>query len=389
MQVRPLALALVAGALAATACGDDADDPTGPDDPPTDEIVATLVADGLAAPVHVAAPPGESGLWVVEQAGTIRIVREGAVLPAPFLDISAKVSSGGEQGLLSIAFDPQYATNGRFYVDYTGVDGATVVERYTVTADPNVADPGSAELILTVPQPAANHNGGHLLFGPDDMLYISMGDGGGIGDPSGNGQDTGTLLGKILRIDVRGDAPYAIPADNPFDGTGDARAEIWAYGLRNPWRMAFDEPTGLLYVADVGEDEFEEVNVVNATAPGLNYGWSVTEGTQCFRAPTCDTSGFVEPVHVYDHAGGRCSITGGAVYRGDAMPTVRGHYFFADLCAAGVSSLRVVGGAATDLRSRDVGAVGSVTSFGTDGDGELLLTSIEGGIYRLGPPPAP
>lgn len=389
MHMRCAAMAVVAGALMGTACGDDDETPTGTDDPLPTQIVATPVAEGLQAPVHVAAPPGEHGLWVVEQAGVIRVVREGVVLPTPFLDISGKVTSGGEQGLLSIAFDPGYAANGRFYVDYTGAEGATFVERYTVSADPNVADPASAELILTVPQPAANHNGGHLLFGPDDMLYIAMGDGGGIGDPSGNAQDTGTLLGKILRIDVSGDAPYTIPSDNPFDGTADARAEIWAYGLRNPWRMAFDEPSGLLYIADVGEDEFEEVNAVNASAPGLNFGWSVVEGTGCFRAPTCEADEFVQPVHVYDHTGGRCSVTGGAVYRGAAMPALRGHYFFADLCAAGLQTLRVMGGAASEVRAWDIGAIGSVTSFGTDGAGELLLTSIEGGIYRLGHPAAP
>lgn len=389
MDMRIVARTLVIGALLTAACGDDDEAPSGPDDPTPPQIVATPVAVGLEAPVHVAAPPGEDGIWVVEQAGVIRIVRDGAVLPTPFLDISAKVTAGGEQGLLSIAFDPAYAANGRFYVDYTGADGATFVERYTVSADPNVADATSAELILTVPQPAANHNGGHLLFGPDDMLYISMGDGGGVGDPSGNGQDVGTLLGKILRIDVSGDAPYTIPPGNPFDGTAGTRAEIWAYGLRNPWRMAFDEPTGLLFIADVGEDEFEEVNAVNASAPGLNYGWSVVEGTQCFRVPTCDAGDVVQPVHVYDHTGGRCSVTGGVVYRGDAMPTLRGHYFFADLCVDGLHTLRVAGGAATDLREWDIGAIGNITSFGTDGDGELLVASIEGGIYKLGHPPTP
>ncbi|HET8771559.1 MAG TPA: PQQ-dependent sugar dehydrogenase [Gemmatimonadaceae bacterium] len=389
MNMRCAALTLVAGAFVGTACGGDDETPSGPDDSLPTQIVATPVAEGFQAPVHVAAPPGEDALWVVEQAGVIRVVRDGAVLPTPFLDISGKVTSGGEQGLLSIAFDPAYAANGRFYVDYTGADGATFVERYSVSADPNVADPSSAALILTVPQPAANHNGGHLLFGPDDMLYISMGDGGGIGDPSGTAQDTGTLLGKILRLDVSGEAPYTIPPDNPFDGTTGARAEIWAYGLRNPWRMAFDEPSGLLYIADVGEGEFEEVNAVNASAPGLNFGWSVVEGTQCFRAPTCDAGDFVQPVHVYAHTGGRCSVTGGSVYRGALMPAMRGHYFFADLCAPGLHTLRVVGGVAADLREWDIGAIGSVTSFGTDGAGELLLTSIEGGIYRLGPPVTP
>lgn len=389
MNVRLSTLALAAGVVLAMACGDADEDPTGPDEPPDTALTATLVVDGLVQPVHLTTPPGADGLFVVEQAGRIRIIRDGALLPTPFLDITSKVTSGGEQGLLSLAFDPQYATNGRFYVDYTGAADATFIERYTVTADPDIADPASVELILTVPQPAENHNGGHLLFGPDGMLYIGMGDGGGVGDPDGNGQDTGTLLGKVLRIDVSGEAPYTIPAGNPFDGSGAERAEIWAYGLRNPWRLAFDEPTGLLYITDVGEDEFEEVNVVNADAAGLNFGWNVAEGPGCFAAASCDLDGFVAPVHFYDHGGGRCSITGGSVYRGAAMPAMRGHYFFADLCADGLHSLRVVGGEATEHMQWDVGAIGNVSSFGTDDAGELYVTSLSGGIYRLGVAPAP
>lgn len=348
----------------------------------TPGLVATVVASGLSSPLHLTAPASDPRLFVVEKPGRIRVVENGQLHATPFLDISNLVSTGSEQGLLSLTFHPQYAANGYFYVNYTDTSGNTRVVRYTVSADPNVADAASAKLILTVAQPASNHNGGHVLFGPDGMLYIAMGDGGGGGDPFRNGQDTATLLGALLRIDVdRGD-PYAIPADNPLVGQPGARAEIWAYGLRNPWRIAFDRVTNLLYIADVGQSAWEEVSVASAATGGLNYGWNIMEGQHCFGGGACNSSGLVLPVLEYDHSVG-CSITGGYVYRGSAMPAVQGHYFYSDFCSGFLRSFVYANGVATDAREWEVGILGRVLSFGVDGAGELYVLSQNGNVYRL------
>lgn len=348
----------------------------------TPGLVGTVVASGFSSPLHLTAPASDPRLFVVEKPGRIRIVENGQLHATPFLDISNLVSTGSEQGLLSLTFHPQYAANGYFYVNYTDTSGNTRVVRYTVSADPNVADAASAKLILTVAQPASNHNGGHVLFGPDGMLYIAMGDGGGGGDPFRNGQDTATLLGALLRIDVdRGD-PYAIPADNPLVGQPGARAEIWAYGLRNPWRIAFDRATNLLYIADVGQSAWEEVSVASAATGGLNYGWNIMEGQHCFGGGACNSSGLVLPVLEYDHSVG-CSITGGYVYRGSAMPAVQGHYFYSDFCSGFLRSFVYANGVATDAREWEVGILGRVLSFGVDGAGELYVLSQNGNVYRL------
>lgn len=344
-------------------------------------LATTVVASGLSSPLHLTAPASDPRLFVVEKPGRVRIVENGQLHATPFLDISNLVSTGSEQGLLSLAFHPQYAANGYFYVNYTDTGGNTRVVRYAVSADPNVADATSAKLILTVAQPASNHNGGHILFGPDGMLYIAMGDGGGGGDPFSNGQDTGTLHGALLRIDVDNGDPYAIPADNPLVGQVGARTEIWAYGLRNPWRIAFDRATNLLYIADVGQSAWEEVNVTSAAAGGLNYGWNIMEGRQCFNAGACNSNGLVLPVVEYDHGTG-CSITGGHVYRGSAMPAARGHYFYSDFCAGFLRSFFYAGGA-TDEREWEVGSLGRVLSFGEDAAGELYVLSQNGNVYRL------
>ncbi|MHB1296924.1 MAG: PQQ-dependent sugar dehydrogenase [Gemmatimonadaceae bacterium] len=377
---RYLAVLVLAIALGATACSNDDDGP--PAGPPAGtEVKVEAVTTTLTAPAHLTAPSGDPRLFVVELGGMIRVIENGIVRPTPFLDISAKVSTGGERGLLSMAFDPQYVQNGRFYVNYTDANGDTRVERYlTSGADPAVADPASASLVLAVPQPGANHNGGHILFGPDGMLYIAMGDGGAN---AGTAQDLGSLLGKLLRIDVRGATGYVIPADNPFVGNASARAETWAYGLRNPWRISFDEGNRL-YIADVGENAEEEVNIENATTGGLNYGWPRMEGSKCFQPAVCDMTGLVLPKHTYAHGSGRCSITGGSVYRGDAMPALRGHYFFADFCADGLESFRLVGGAVRERRTWDIGAIGNIVSFGTGSDRELYVITRSGGVYRLG-----
>jgi glucose/arabinose dehydrogenase len=362
------------------------DDPGGTVDPPGGgEIRLTEVAAGLSGPVFLTAPRPDARLFVVEQPGRIRVVENGALLPTPFLDITDRVSSGGERGLLSVAFHPSYASNGFLYVDYTDRNGDTRIERYRVSADRNRADPASAKLILQVAQPFPNHNGGLVAFGPDGKLYVGMGDGGSGGDPLGHGQNRATLLGDILRIDVDAGDPYAVPADNPFVGQAGARGEIWATGVRNPWRFAFDREAGLLYLADVGQNALEEVNVVPAASAGLNFGWNVMEGSRCFNpAEGCGRTGLVVPVLEYGHAEG-CSVTGGYVYRGSRIPALRGHYFYADYCQGWIRSFRHQGGQALDRREWTLGDVDNVLSFGEDAAGELYVLSSNGRVYRIDP----
>jgi glucose/arabinose dehydrogenase len=341
-----------------------------------------FVTSGLSSPVFLTQPLNDGRIFVVEQPGRIRIVRDGVLQTSPFLDISSRVAFGGERGLLSVAFDPQYASNHFFYVDFTTQPNGDIrIERFTST-NADVADPASSKLIITVPhseQP--NHNGGLLSFGPDGMLYAGLGDGGGGGDPFRNGQNPNALLASLLRLDVDHGDPYAIPADNPFaSGVGGAH-EIWAKGLRNPWRYAFDPPTGLLYIADVGQDAHEEVDVEPATAGGLNYGWNITEGLSCYNATSCARTGLTAPILGYPHTSGACSITGGYVYRGSAIPAIVGHYFYSDYCAGFLRSFRYSNGAAVD--SKDWGlAMGNVTSFGVDMAGELYVIAGDG-ISRI------
>lgn len=362
--------------------------------PGADAVRLEEVASGLENPLYLTAPVGDSRLFIIEQPGRIRVIENGNLLPTPFLDITDRISSGGERGLLSVAFHPDYASNGFFFVNYTDRNGDTRVERYSVSTDPNRADPASAKLILGVEQPFANHNGGLIVFGPDDMLYIGMGDGGSGGDPRGNGQNRGTLLGAMLRIDVDGGDPYAIPLDNPFVGVPGARPEIWAYGLRNPWRFAFDNEAGDLYVADVGQTEWEEVNVVPASEAGMNYGWNIMEGTHCYESSTCDRQGLTLPVLEYGHqtevalADGTqhptgCSVTGGYVYRGSQIPELRGTYFYADFCEGWIRGFRYEDGEATEPRGWDFGDIGNILSFGEDAEGELYVLSANGRVYRV------
>jgi hypothetical protein len=366
-------------ALAAAACSDNG---TGPP-ASVSGLRAVEIVDGLDSPVHLTAPAGDTRLFVVEQPGVIRIIREGALLPTPFLNIAHLVSSGGERGLFSMAFDPDYATTGFFWVNYTGADGNTRIERYQVSADPDVADAASATLVLGVDQPHANHNGGQIAFGPDGMLYIGMGDGGSAGDPDNHGQTRSTLLGALLRIDVR-TAPYVIPPDNPFVGSTDARPEIWAYGLRNPWRFSFDPEDATLYIADVGQSEWEELNAVQASAAAVNYGWRIMEGRHCFATSSCDQTGLTLPVHEYSHSEG-CSVTGGYVSRGPSLAALAGHYFYSDFCAGFLRSFRLSGGVATDHAAWAVGDLGQVLSFGEDSGGELYVLSRNGRVYRIEP----
>ena len=322
-------------------------------------------------PLALAQPPGDDRLFVAEQAGIVRIVRNGVIDPVPFLDLSARVNWLGEQGLLGIAFHPDYSRNGWFYVSFNDLGADSRIERYTVSSDPDVIDPASMQLVLAQEQPFLNHNGGQILFGPDGMLYIFFGDGGG--DQHVNSQDLGTLLGKILRLDVTSATPYAIPTGNPFRNQAGRRGEIWAYGVRNPWRNAFDRVGGHLYVADVGAGGLEEVNAVRWNQPGVNYGWSRVEGTRCLIPPeNCDRTGITFPVVEYAHDQG-CSITGGFVYRGRAIPGLRGHYLYSDFCTGFLRSFRLVNGEATEHRTWDIGPLSAVFSFGEDAAGELYI----------------
>ena len=346
------------------------------------------VAAGLSVPLYLTAPPGDARLFIVEKTGGIRIVKEQVLLEQPFLDLSAQVSTGGEQGLLGLAFDPEYAANGQFLVHYTDLAGNTVLSRFQVSADPDRADAASEQAVLTVPQPFSNHNGGQIAFGPDGFLYLGLGDGGSSGDPDNRGQDLSDLLGSLLRIDVRSADPYTVPADNPFAGQPNAHGEVWSYGLRNPWRFSFDRANGDLYIADVGQSQWEEIDVSTAAdgrGRGLNYGWSIMEGSHCFRGPGCDQTGLALPVLEYSHRQG-CSVTGGYVYRGTAIPTLQGHYFYADYCQGWVRSFRFAEGQVTDETSwPSLTPGGSVVSFGEDAAGELYVLEAGGRVSRIIP----
>jgi len=345
-------------------------------------IGAEEVARGFDNPVYLTAPPGDARLFVVEQPGRIRIIDNGRLVARPFLDITGKVGYGGERGLLSVAFHPLYSTNGFLFVNYTDRKGDTHVERYTVSADRNVVDPATAKLILAIDQPYSNHNGGLVMFGPDGMLYVGMGDGGSQRDPHNNGQNPNALLGKLLRINVdRGD-PYSVPSGNPF-ASGGGKGEIWAVGLRNPWRFSFDKPTGLLYIGDVGQDKYEEVNIAPANRAGVNYGWSAMDGPDCFKSSACNKSQFQQPALTYTHDSGNCSIIGGFVYRGRAIPEVVGQYFYSDYCNSWVRSLSYANDRVTAYHQWIDGGLGSIVSFGEDSQGELYMCSSNGRVYRI------
>ncbi|MDH4033746.1 MAG: PQQ-dependent sugar dehydrogenase, partial [candidate division Zixibacteria bacterium] len=358
-------------------------------------LTTQLVAFGFNQPVFLCAAPGDTTrLFVVEQRGRIRIIKNGSLLSTPFLDIDAYVrSSGSEQGLLGMAFHPDYAVNGYFYVNYTSEpNGDTRVARFQVSADPDLADDSSQSTLLTLDQPYSNHNAGMLAFSPiDGYLYIGLGDGGSGGDPSNLAQDSTYLLGKMLRIDVDGGSPYAIPPSNPWYGHPTVRNEIWAFGLRNPWRYGFDRLTGDLYIADVGQGEWEEIDFQSmSSSGGENYGWRLKEGTHCYHPSVNCEDGvtLVEPVYEYSHSGGNCSITGGYVYRGCAIPDLQGAYFFADYCSGRVWSFRYDGATVSDFtdRTAEVGqSPWTIASFGEDARGELYIVNHSGAIYKIVP----
>ena len=389
LPTRCLVAVLLLASLA-VACGGGEDAGTGTSPPPSaagtepaptgepPPLTATEVADFDQA-LGLITRAGDHALYVVEKGGRIEALRNGRVVAAPVLDVSSLVSTGGEQGLLGAAFSPG---GDHLYVDYTDVNGDTRVVEYAFEGGRAV--PASARLLLAVDQPYANHNGGHLAFGPGGFLYIAMGDGGSGGDPHGNAQRLDTLLGKILRIDPRPSSgrPYTVPADNPFVGRQGARGEIWAYGLRNPWRFSFDAATGALWIGDVGQGEREEVSAAAADSRGgENYGWNRYEGTRPYAGG--GTEGLVAPVYDYARSEGNCAVTGGYVYRGGRIAGLRGRYLFADFCRGEVLTLVPGPGG---MEARRLGPqVEALASFGEDQDGELYALSLTSGLYRLDP----
>lgn len=366
-------------------------------------LTTVRVASGLPwVPTDLSSPPRDfARLFVATKGGTIRIVKNGVLLPTPFIDLQSIVQTqNGEQGLLGIAFHPNYAVNRQFYVYYTrNPDGWFVVARYVATqANPDIADPSSASIVITVQRSttAGNHNGGAIEFGADGNLYFATGDG-GIWECAS--QNTLSLLGKLCRIDVDRGVPYAIPASNPFVGNPAFRPEIWAYGLRNPWRFTVDRLTGDIHIADVGGVLEEEINYQPAGVGGQNYGWTVMEGNACVTsgpcpptAPPCGSPTYQRPIHTYTHANGDCSITGGYVYRGCAVPALRGTYFYSDWCSGRIWALRHTGGAVTSVvdRTAELAPAGglridNVTSFGEDANGEVYLCDMDGEVYKIVP----
>jgi glucose/arabinose dehydrogenase len=355
-----------------TACAAEAADP---------QLVLRPIATGLNQPLAIT-NAGDARLFITLQVGEV-VIRDAAgnILPEPFLDLRNKVSCCGEQGLLSIAFHPHYKENGFFYADYTDRNGDTVIARYSVLpGNPNRADEASETILLTIAQPFDNHNGGQLQFGPDGYLYIGMGDGGSANDPGNRGQTLSVLLGKLLRIDVDHGSPYAIPATNPFVNTAGARGEIWAYGLRNPWRFSFDRVTGDLWIGDVGQSAWEEVDLQPAgSAGGQNYGWRKMEGKHCFNPSTnCQDGSLILPILEYSHSDG-CSITGGYRYRGSRLTQLKGTYFYADYCEGTIwGATQLVNGSWTSRVLLDTNML--ISTFGEDVNGELYLADLPNGI---------
>ncbi len=342
------------------------------------------VVTGFQNPVYLTHAKDQSGrLFVVEQRGVVWSVESGVINPVPFLNISQQVlGNTSEKGFLGLAFHPNYAQNGYVFGHYSNLAGDTVISRWTVSADPNIADPASEKVIFQLPQPFVNHNGGELSFGPDGYLYLGLGDGGGGGDPLGHGQNANSLFGAILRIDVNVAGTYAIPTTNPYAQGGGA-PEVWATGLRNPWRFSFDRATGNLFVADVGQNEYEEVSLIPAGVGGLNLGWNVLEGSHCYQgAGKCDPAPYLAPIAEYDHSLG-CSVTGGYVYRGIESPSLYGTYLYSDYCTGTIWGLREV--APGSLQTTTLAESGLfVSSFGEDEAGEVYVVDYVGGaVYKI------
>lgn len=371
----------------------DCDNDTIPDECESFTPASHLVASGLDHPVQVTSPANDSRLFIVERTGRIKILSNGSVLATPFLNLSPLVSTGPANGLLSMAFDPAYASNGRFFVAYTDTSGMLVVARYTVSSNANVADPTSATILKTIGPASSIRSGGQIAFGPDGYLYVGVGDGGVSNDPLNHAQDTGSLRGKILRLDVNAPPNY-IPPDNPFVEPGLPLDEIWSLGVRDPWRFSFDRETGELYIADRGQTAHDEVNIQSYQGSGgENYGWRCTEGTTCtgLTGCTCNGPALTPPQFVRSRQGGECGITGGFVYRGCSLPNFQGAYFYADACTSGVRSFRFSGGQVTDHQDwtadlvPNQGSMTSIVSFGEDAAGELYIVDSGGSIFRIVP----
>ncbi|BFP57536.1 MULTISPECIES: PQQ-dependent sugar dehydrogenase [unclassified Streptomyces] len=364
-------LCLVTSLALATA---SADEPAAPVQPVNASLTEVAKAQGPSAG---AAGPDDT-LWIAERAGTVRVL-DGSGLGAPVLDISDETTTDGERGLLGVAFDKTFA---HFYISFTDLEGTSTIDEFAV--EDGQLQPNTRRTVLTQTQPYANHNGGDIKFGPDGYLYIAFGDGGSGGDPHGNGQKLDTLLGKLLRIDPSGAEPYAIPADNPFVADANAKDEIWSYGLRNPWRFSFDAGTGDLLIGDVGQSDWEEIDWAPADSTGgENYGWSSMEGTHPFRGGT-EPANHVPPVHEYDRTGLGCSVTGGYVYRGEALPDLQGSYVFSDYCDGTLRTLQMADGEVTGVGDLGVSA-GEVISFAEGGDGELYVLGSNGTVSRVDP----
>jgi glucose/arabinose dehydrogenase len=331
---------------------------------------------------------GSGRLFVVEQTGRIRVIKNGVLLPAPFISFVGEVSQGSEQGLLGLAFHPNYETNGKFYINATEPDGDTVINEYRVSSNPDVATRVGGRRILTIDQPYANHNGGHLAFGPDGMLYIGMGDGGSSGDPGNRAQNLDSLLGKMLRIDVNGTSSgkaYRIPSTNPYVGKA-GRDEVWSRGLRNPWSFSFDRVDGTLWIGDVGQNRYEEIDrsASPSLGKGANYGWRIVEGRHCYRPSTgCKMTGTILPVVEYSHSQG-CSVTGGYVYRGTAIPALAGLYVFGDYCSGTIWTIPRTAGATTP-KAQLMDTSYNISGFGEDESGELYVVDHGGTLYRFEP----
>jgi glucose/arabinose dehydrogenase len=364
--------------------------------PTSATIALTPVASGLARPVFItSANDGTGRMFIVEQGGKILVLKNGNVLSTPLLNITGSVSKGGEQGLLGLAVHPSYATNRKFYVNYTSLHGNTIIREYkTSVANPDVVEAGSGRTVLVVYQPYDNHNGGMLAFGPDGYLYIGTGDGGGAGDPGRRAQSIDSLLGKILRINVNGTTStraYRIPTSNPYVGRSGLN-EIWQRGLRNPWRFSFDRKTGTMWIGDVGQNKYEEVdravNTSTGAGRGYNWGWSTMEGFHCYRPSSgCSKSGRRLPLDEYSHASnGRCSVTGGYVYRGTAIPALVGYYVYGDFCSGEIFTNKANADApAPTIRLRDEDSGRKVSSFGESATGELYVVDLRGTIYLVSP----
>ena len=349
-------------------------------------LSAELVAEAPGPLTDVAGDPQADRLYLVEKVGKVWVVEDGVLLPEPFLDLSEWVlSAGNEQGLVSFELHPDYAENRRGFIFYTDLVGDSQLVELTASADYRRAELGSLRLILDIPQWQQYHQSGSISFAPDGLMLVSVGDGGGIGDPRRRGQDPSNIFATIIRVGVDGSNPYEIPRDNPYVGTDDGLAEIWAYGVRNPWRISIDAPQDLLIIPDVGQEGSEEINIVPLAMSGLNFGWSVTEGTLCYQEDPCDTEGIHMPVYEYFHEGDGCAIVGGDVYRGQSMPEISGHYFYGDYCLGWIRSFSVDGIEVSDHTDwrQQLGRLGHITSFGTDRHGEIYVTNLEGELWKL------